>query len=166
MFYACFQRLQLDINCLYLEVFTFKLRAAWSDRSGAQKDIKSNLHDFLLYINIIISYSFRVYKNESQQEDGVDERHHLYSSLVSIIQMWWLGTTIHTHSDSEYATQADWVTKSNMSLRSFEYSSSDWLNHTTWFHSNRYITTALPRSMEFESILLHFFTQYRRQYVM
>ncbi len=29
----------------------------------------------------------------------------------------------------------------------------DWLNHTTWFHSNR----ALPCSMEFESMLLHFF---------
>ncbi len=29
----------------------------------------------------------------------------------------------------------------------------DWLNHTTWFHSNR----ALPRSMEFDSMLLHFF---------
>ncbi len=29
----------------------------------------------------------------------------------------------------------------------------DWLNYTTWFHSN----PALPRSMEFESMLLHFF---------
>ncbi len=29
----------------------------------------------------------------------------------------------------------------------------DWLNHITWFHSNQ----ALPRSMEFESILLNFF---------
>ncbi len=38
----------------------------------------------------------------------------------------------------------------------------DWLNHTTWFHSRR----ALPRSMEFESILLHFFTQYSLQYAM
>ncbi len=28
----------------------------------------------------------------------------------------------------------------------------DWLNHNTWFHSNR----ALPRSMEFESMLLNF----------
>ncbi len=38
----------------------------------------------------------------------------------------------------------------------------DWLNHTTWFPSNR----ALPRSMEFDSMLLHFFTQYRYQYAM
>ncbi len=29
----------------------------------------------------------------------------------------------------------------------------DWLNHTTWFHYNQ----ALPCSMEFESMLLHFF---------
>ncbi len=36
-----------------------------------------------MYINVIISYSFRVSKNESQH---VDERCHLYSSLVSIIQ--------------------------------------------------------------------------------
>ncbi len=36
----------------------------------------------------------------------------------------------------------------------------DWSNHTTWFHSNR----ALPRSMELESMLLYFFTQYSRQY--
>ncbi len=33
----------------------------------------------------------------------------------------------------------------------------EWLNHTMWFHSNR----ALPRSMEFQSMLIHFFTQYR-----
>ncbi len=57
----------------------------------------------------------------------------------------------------------------------------DWLNHTrwfngscrripcgmvaaihTWFHSN----PALPRSMGFESILFHFWTQYRCQYAM
>ncbi len=29
----------------------------------------------------------------------------------------------------------------------------NWLNHTTWFHSNR----ALSRSMEFDSMLPHFF---------
>ncbi len=38
----------------------------------------------------------------------------------------------------------------------------DWLKHTTWIYSNQ----ALPRSMEFESMLLHFFTQYSRQYAM
>ncbi len=47
---------------------------------------------------------------------GVDDGCHLFSSLVSIIQTWWLGTTILTHSDSEYATQADWVTETNTSL--------------------------------------------------
>ncbi len=50
---------------LYLEVFSFKLRAAWSDHlenyiSGAQKYNKHNLHVYILYINILISYSFRV----------------------------------------------------------------------------------------------------------
>ncbi len=44
---------------------------------------------------------------------GVDEGRHLFSSLVWIMQTWWLGTTILTHSNSEYATQADWVTESN-----------------------------------------------------
>ncbi len=58
---------------------------------------------------------------------GVDEGHHLLSSLVSIIQIWWLGTTILTHSDSEYAIQAVWVTDSNTSLRRFEHSHCDWL---------------------------------------
>ncbi len=106
--------------------------------SGGQKDNKSNLHDFLLYINVIISYFFRVCNNQSQHVDGVDEGRHLYSSLVLIILTWWLGTTIHAHSDNEYATQADWVTESDTSLRSFEHSSCDSLNHTTWFHSNRY----------------------------
>ncbi len=64
---------------------------------------------------------------------GMDDGCHLYSSLVSIIQMWWLGKTILTQW---YATQADWVTESNTSLWRFEHSRCDWLNHTTWFHSN------------------------------
>ncbi len=57
---------RIDQLSLYLEVFSFKFRAAWSDRlenyilKCSQKDNKSNLHDFLLYINVIISYSFRV----------------------------------------------------------------------------------------------------------
>ncbi len=42
----------------------------------------------------------------------------------------------------------------------FDQVMCDWLNHTMWFHSN----PALPRSMEFESILFHFWTQYSRQY--
>ncbi len=67
----------------------------------------------------------------------MDEGHHLFSSLVSIIQTWWIGTSILTQSDSEYATQAERVTKSNnMSLPRIEHSRCDWLNHTTWFHSN------------------------------
>ncbi len=38
-------------------------------------------------------------------------------------------------------------------LFSVEQVMSDWLNHTMWFHSNR----VLPRSMEFQSTVLHFF---------
>ncbi len=75
----------------------------------------------------------------------MDEGHHLYSSLVSIIQKWWLGTIIHTHSDCEYVTQADRVTESNMSLRSFEHRHCDWLNHTTWFHSNQFSHSVAPK---------------------
>ncbi len=55
----------IDQLSLYLEAFSFKLRAAWSDHlenyiSGAQKYNKHNLHVYILYINLIISYSFRV----------------------------------------------------------------------------------------------------------
>ncbi len=39
-----------------------------------------------------------------------------FLSLVSIIQTWWLGTTILTHSDSEHTTQPDRLTKSNTSF--------------------------------------------------
>ncbi len=50
---------------MYLEVFSFKLHAALSDRpenyiSGVQNHNKHNLHVCILYINVIISYSFRV----------------------------------------------------------------------------------------------------------
>ncbi len=101
-----FDRISLYLH--NVEVFSFKLCAAWSD---CQENyiLKSNLHHFLLYINILISYSFRVCKNESQHVYGMDAGRHLYLSLVSIIQTWWLSTTIHTHSDSEYTIQADWV---------------------------------------------------------
>ncbi len=56
---------RIDQLSLYLEGFSFKLCAAWSDRlenyiSGAQKHNKHNLHVYILYINAIISYSFRV----------------------------------------------------------------------------------------------------------
>ncbi len=62
----------------------------------------------------------------------VDDGRHLFSSLVLIIQTWWLGTAILTHSDSEYATQADWVTESNTSLQSFEHSHCDWCCPGVW----------------------------------
>ncbi len=152
---TCFRRLWTDISCLYLEVFSFKLRPVWLDRleNYNPQVLKKllNLHDFLLYMNVNISYSLRVCKNESQYVAGVNDGRHIFSSLVLIIQMWWIGTTILTHSVSEYATQADWVTESNTSLQSFEDSRCNWLNHTTWFHSN----PALPRT-----ILLHFILIY------
>ncbi len=50
----------------------------------------------------------------------------------------------------------------------FEYSRCDWLNHTTWSHGNcrthrtktpKLVNTQpVPRSMEFETILLHYYT--------
>ncbi len=54
----------IDQLSLYLEVFSFKLRAAWSDHPenyilGEQNHNKHNLHVCILYINIIISYSFK-----------------------------------------------------------------------------------------------------------
>ncbi len=54
----------VDQLSLYLEVFSFKLHAAWTDRlenyiSGAQKNNKHNLQVYILYINVIISYSFK-----------------------------------------------------------------------------------------------------------
>ncbi len=55
---------RIDQLSLFLEVFTFKLRDAWSDHlenyiSGAQKHNKHNLQVYILYINVIISYSFK-----------------------------------------------------------------------------------------------------------
>ncbi len=55
----------IDQFRLDIEVFSFELRAAWSDHlenyiSGAQKYNKHNLHVYILYINVIISYFFRV----------------------------------------------------------------------------------------------------------
>ncbi len=52
------------ISTVYLEVFSFKLRAAWSDRLGnyilgAQNHNKHNLQVYILYIKVIISYSFK-----------------------------------------------------------------------------------------------------------
>ncbi len=66
---------QIIQHSLYLEVFYFKLCAAWTDRlenyiSGAQKHNKHNLHVYILYTNVIISYFFRDCKNESQHVDG------------------------------------------------------------------------------------------------
>ncbi len=54
----------IDQLSVYLEVFSFKLRAAWTDRlenyiSGAQKHNKHILQVYILYINVIISYSFK-----------------------------------------------------------------------------------------------------------
>ncbi len=117
---------------MYFEVFFFKLCAAWSDRlenyiSGAQKHNKHNLHVYILYINVIISYSFRVCS-----------QHGAWINTASFIR----------HCES------------------FEQSRCDWLNHTTWSHGNcrthsmetlKLVNTQpLPRSMEFETILLHF----------
>ncbi len=54
-----------SISSVYIyEVFSFKLHAAWSDRLenyilGAQNHNKHNLQDYILYINVIISYSFK-----------------------------------------------------------------------------------------------------------
>ncbi len=116
-------------SSLYLEVFSFKLRAAWSDClenyiSGAQKH---NKHVYILYINVIISYSFRVCS-----------QHHAWMNAAIFIR----------HCES------------------FEHSRCDWLNHTMWSQGNWRThntetpelvnTQPLPRSLEFETILLHF----------
>ncbi len=54
----------IDQLSLYLEVFSFKLHAAWLDRPenyilGTQNHNKHNLHVCILYMNVIISYSFK-----------------------------------------------------------------------------------------------------------
>ncbi len=59
---------QIDqLDYAFGSVNIFKLHAAWSDClenyiSGAQRHLKSNLHIFILCINVIISYSLA--KNE------------------------------------------------------------------------------------------------------
>ncbi len=73
------------------------------------------MHDFLFYINVIISYSFKNLQTKT--------------NTVWSWKYWWLPSFYLCHCNC------------------------DWLNHSTWFHSNR----ALPRSMEFESMSLHLF---------
>ncbi len=56
--------IRIDQLSLYLEVFSFKLCAVWSDGlenyiSGAQNHNKHNLQVYILYIKVIISYSFK-----------------------------------------------------------------------------------------------------------
>ncbi len=74
----------IDQLSLYLEVFSFKLRAAWSDRldnyiSGAQKYNNPNLHVFPMYFNIIISYYQIISRQQDLQEkkklDVLGHRH-------------------------------------------------------------------------------------------
>ncbi len=84
---------------------------------------------------------------------------------------WWVTPSYLRHCNCEWLNHTTW---SNGSCRCIpcgmvtailfqaEQVMCDWLNHTVWFHSNR----ALPRSMEFEAMLLHFFTQYSHQYGM
>ncbi len=62
----------IDQLSLYLEVFSVKLRAAWLDRlenyiSGAQKHDKHNLYVYILYIVVIISYSFKMARSPKEQ---------------------------------------------------------------------------------------------------
>ncbi len=63
--------------------------------SDAQRDNKPKLHDFLLYINVFISYSFRVCKNDSQHVvvSWVPPSLFIISSTVAVIG-WtiWCGT--------------------------------------------------------------------------
>ncbi len=75
---------------------------------------------------------------------------------------WWAPPSYLRHCNCDWLSHTTW---SNGSCRRIprgmvaailfpaDQVMCDWLNHTTWFHSNQ----ALPRSMEFESMLLHFF---------
>ncbi len=92
--YACFPRLRSDINCLYLEVFSFNL---------------------IYVIATAIGWTNTTWSNGSCRRIP---RGRVAAILFLMDQVMY-----------------------------------DWLNHTMWFHSNR----ALPWSMEFDSMLLHFF---------
>ncbi len=110
---------------MYLEVFSFKLCAAWSDRlenyiSGAQKHNKHNLHVYILYINVIISYSFQKKKNF----DG-----------------WWAPSLSVITKVSSIAAAIGWTIPCDF---------MEIAEQIVRRYSNRY-----NHSMEFESILFH-----------
>ncbi len=116
----------IDQLSLYLEVFSFKLYAAWSDRldnyiSGAQNNNKHNLHVYILYINVIISYSFTV-----GSQHGA-----------------WMNATIFIrHSESFKHSRCDWL---NHSI----WFHGNWRTHSTKTPELVNIQP-LPRSMEFD----------------
>ncbi len=119
---------------LYLEVFSFKLRAAWSDLlenyiSGAQKNNKHNLCVYILYINVIISYCFRVCSQHGAWMNMPPSFIFVIVKVLSIAAV--IGLTIPCGSTEieEHIKQ----------------------RHPSWLTHSR-----SPRSMEFETILLHF----------
>ncbi len=81
-------------NSLYLDVFSFKLCDARSDRlekykeywadAGAQRDNKPNVHDFLFYINVIISYSFKSLQTKSNPRHNEGRCHLIYVIATAI----------------------------------------------------------------------------------
>ncbi len=137
--YACFPRLRSDINCLHLEVFSFK-------RHPARLDCLDQCNYFIflqwVYIKVILP--------------GVSWWAPL--SYLCHCNCDWLNHTMWSNGSCRR------IPRGMVAVILFpaDQVMCDWLNHTTWFHSN----PELPCSMGFETILFHFLTQYRRQYAM
>ncbi len=156
--YACFRRLRSDISCLYLEEFSFKLRVAWSDRLEnyilrCAEIINLTAWFAVLHQRIYFIFLQRVCSKVILPGCPDECRHLIYVIATDYLN--------HT----TWSNGSCWrIPRGVVAFLLFHADQvmCDWLNHTTWFHSNR----ALPRSLEFEAMLLNFFTQYSRQYAM
>ncbi len=138
--YACFRRIRSDISCLYLEIFSYKLRAARSD----------HLQKYILSCTEIINLNCMIFCCISTQLFHIPSE--FTKMIASACGFVGIAFFIHHFEHSRCVLAEPYHV---VSCFRFDQVMCDWLNHTMWFHLN----SALPRRMEFESILLHFLTQ-------
>ncbi len=95
------------------------------------------MHDFLFYINVIISYSFKEFAKK-QYCRCTEGHHHLIYIIATAI-----GWTI-PRGPMEIANLHLCIPHSMGAaiLILVDQVMYDWLNYTTWFHSNRVLTEA------------------------
>ncbi len=145
---------------MYLEVFSFKLCAAWTDHlenyiSGAQKHNKHNLHVHILYINVIISYSFRVCSQHGAWMNAAMFIHHCERFEHSRCD--WLNHTTWSHGNCRtHNTETLELIKKKTLSRIFEFDTILSFVHNTdvnmlyrLFSDRKYMNIYLPIHQEY-----------------